>query len=314
MNGMPAPAISVLMPCHNCAAHVEEALQSVLAQTFDDWELIVVDDGSRDDSAARIAACEDPRIRLIRQDNAGVSAARNRAIAAARGARLAFLDADDWWAPTLLERLSATLDEQPDAVAAYCGWQNVGLPGGAGEPYVPPDYEAGDRDAHLLKACPWPIHAVLTSAEAVREAGGFDEALATSEDYALWLEVAARGRLVRVPEVLAFSRHHGGGQATANRARLARDQYGVQTGFLARHPEVAERLGPRRARDIICTGLRRRTYEAYWDRDLEASRDLFRLALARGCLRPADLRHALPSLLPRALHARLLAGRDRRPA
>jgi len=309
-----APCISVLMPCYNCAAHVEEAVRSVLAQTFVDWELIVVDDGSRDDSADRVAACEDPRIRLLRQDNAGVSAARNRAIAAARGARLAFLDADDWWAPTLLERLSGALDEHPDAVAAYCGWQNIGLPGNAGEPHVPPDYEAGDRDAHLLTACPWPIHAVMVKTRAVREAGGFDETLATSEDYALWLEVATQGALVRVPEVLAFYRHHGSGQATADRARLARDQYRVQNAFLARHPEVAEGLGRRRARGIVCAGLRRRTYAAYWDRDLDAARDLFRFALARGCLQPADLRHALPALLPRTLHAWLLAGRDRRPA
>ena len=314
MSGATAPRISVLMPCYNCAAHVEQALQSVLAQTCGDWELIVIDDGSRDDSAARIAACDDPRIRLLRQDNAGVSAARNRAIAAARGARLAFLDADDWWDPTLLEKLAAALDARPNAVAAYCGWQNVGLPGKAGEPYVPPDYETGDREAQLLVACPWPIHAVLARTEAVRTAGGFDETLATSEDYALWLEVAARGPLVRVPEALAFYRHHGGARATADRVRLARDQYRVQTRFLARHPEVADRLGQRRARDIVRAGLRRRTYEAYWARDLDAARELFRFALLRGCLRARDLRHALPALLPRPLHARLLAERDRGPA
>ncbi|MBX6746241.1 MAG: glycosyltransferase family 2 protein, partial [Acetobacteraceae bacterium] len=98
----PAPAISILTPAYDVARFIGAALDSVLAQSFRDWEMVVVDDGSRDGTAEMVAARQDPRIRLLQQENQGVSAARSRAMAEARGDAILFLDADDWLAPDAL--------------------------------------------------------------------------------------------------------------------------------------------------------------------------------------------------------------------
>jgi len=108
---------SVIIPLYNKAPYVSKAIGSVLAQTFTDYELVVVDDGSRDDSAEMAAKAMDgrPDCRLIRQENAGVSMARNNGVAASQGDYLCFLDADDWWEPTFLEEMSKLIAEFPDA-------------------------------------------------------------------------------------------------------------------------------------------------------------------------------------------------------
>src|SRR5512139_2015685 len=99
------PVISVIMPNFNGARLIARSIDSVLRQTLQDLELIVVDDGSSDESVAVVNGTRDPRIRLVQQDHEGVCAARNRGIECARGTYIAFLDSDDTWAPTCLERL-----------------------------------------------------------------------------------------------------------------------------------------------------------------------------------------------------------------
>ena len=99
------PAVSVITPAWNAAAHIGETIASVRAQTFADWEWLIVDDGSTDDTVALIeqAAAVDPRIRLLRQEHGGPSGARNLAMAAASGRFFAFLDSDDVWYPAFLQ-------------------------------------------------------------------------------------------------------------------------------------------------------------------------------------------------------------------
>ena len=157
---MGKPLVSIIMPCYNGEAFLAEAVGSVLAQTFRDFELIVVDDGSTDGSADILARYVDP-VRVIRQTNRGVSAARNVGIAAARGDFIAFLDADDTWESEFLDEMVKGMAD-PRTAIAYCGWQNVGV--GAGKPFVPPDYEGPDKMGHLLCfASLWPIHAIPVS-------------------------------------------------------------------------------------------------------------------------------------------------------
>ena len=109
--------VSVIIPLYNKAPYVRRALDSVAAQTFTDFEVIVVDDGSTDGGAELVAAYGDSRVRLLRQANAGPGAARNRGIAEARGDILAFLDADDVWLPVFLEESMRLLDRYGAEVA-----------------------------------------------------------------------------------------------------------------------------------------------------------------------------------------------------
>ena len=304
------PAISIVMPCYNGRAHLPRSIASVQAQTCGDWELVVIDDGSRDGSADWVESLGDARIRCIRQANSGVSAARNAGLRAARGARICFLDADDCWEATLLEKLSAALDAQPDAVLAYCGWQNVGLGGGRDLPFVPPDYETPDKAQRLFAGCRWPIHAVMVRADAIQAAGGFDTGLRNAEDYLLWLKIAIPGRIVRVPEVLAKYFFHGQGQASQNKARAALDFLRAQTAHLAADPALRRTLGPA-ARTLMYDALLQRGYECYWARELADARRIFRAVMRAGYGRPADWRHMPPALLPQGLFVRLVESIDR---
>lgn len=306
MTACKPPRISIVMPCYNAAAHLPTSVGSVLAQTFTDWELIAVDDGSADGTLAWLEAQPDPRIRVHHQPNRGVSTARNAGLALARGAYVAFLDADDTWSPDFLVSMNAALNARPDAVMAYCGWQNLGLSGDRGAPFVPPDYETGDKAETLFAKCRWPIHAALARHDAVRAAGGFDPRLTNAEDFALWLEVAGQAPIVRVPQVLAYYHFHGDAQASANRAQTALHRLQAQLDYLGRHPGFEARLGRRQVRRLIYGGLLARGYELYWNRDLPAVRQIFRIVMKHGygCLR--DWKYMLPALLPEAWHRALI--------
>ena len=300
------PLVSIIMPCYNAAAHLTQSVGSVLAQTFSGWELITVDDGSDDTTLSWLRAQTDPRIQVHTQPNQGVSAARNAGLALARGQYVAFLDADDTWAPAFLASLFAALQARPDAVLAYCGWQNTGLPGQRGAPFIPPDYETPDKRETLFAGCRWPIHAALIKREAIVGAGGFDPHLKNAEDYALWLEIAASQPIVRVPEVLAYYHFHGGIQASGNRARAALHLLAAQQSYLIRYPAFAAQLGRTRRRQLLYGNLLTQGYENYWKRDLPAARVIFRRVIRAGYGRIKDWFYMLPALLPLAMHKFLL--------
>ena len=311
---MPHPLVSVVMPCHNAAPYLEEAVASVFAQTLDDLELILVDDGSSDGSLEiqdRLAAAHPGRITLIRQRNQGPYPARNRGLAQAKGEFVAFLDADDWWREDFLERCHQALRRHPEAVLAYCGWQNVGLPGRSGQPYIPPDYDAEDKlTAFLRAAAPWPIHAALVHRQDMIVTGGFHLDLFSCMDYDLWLRLGATRPIVRVAEVMAFYRHHDHGQITSKQGIQAENSWRVKKKFLAAHPEIAAALGSARVRELVDGGLLRRGYDAYWKRDLVSARHIFQRVLRTRAWGPGDLKYLLPALLPASLYERLIKGRD----
>jgi GT2 family glycosyltransferase len=298
------------MPCYNAAAHLPASVASVLAQSLDDWELIAVDDGSSDSTLAWLRTQSDPRIRVHTQTNQGVSAARNAGIALAQGRYIAFLDADDTWDTRCLSLLAAALDDRPEAVLAYCGWQNLGVAGGRGEPFVPPDYETADKAETLFAGCRWPIHAALVKREAVLAANGFDPALKNAEDYALWLNVATTAPIVRVPEVLAFYHFHGGAQASADHARAALQFWQAQRHFLAAHPAFGNGLGRARMRALTTGELLKRGYARYWQRDLPAARRIFRAVMQQGYGTLSDWKYMLPAWLPESWHRWLIGQRN----
>lgn len=190
---------SVVIPLYNKASDISRAVRSVQTQTCTDWELIVVDDGSRDDGPARVEAIDDARVRLVRQANAGVSVARNRGANEACSDWVCFLDADDHWQPNHLEMLSALLAKEPGLdlyATAYSVVDEVGharpirlsaqLAGHHGRLH---DYFAAVMD--------WehPIHssAVMVRKTRFLSMGGFQPGLAAGEDILMWARYAARG-------------------------------------------------------------------------------------------------------------------------
>jgi glycosyltransferase involved in cell wall biosynthesis len=310
---MNLPHVSIIMPCYNAAAHLARSVGSVQAQTFDDWELVAIDDGSGDDTAARLAAmaADDPRIRVFTQPNGGVSRARNRGLSEARGRCIAFLDADDDWHPDFLARMTGALRAEPDAVLAYCGWQNIGLSGGRAQPFVPPDYETPDKREKLFAGCRWPIHATLTRREAVTAAGGFDTALKNAEDYAMWLRIAGRAPITRVAEVLAFYHFHSDTQASSAHARAALDFADAQLDYLADHPDFTATLGADRIRQMVFGTLLTRGNECFWKRNLKDARLIFRRVMAARYGGATDWLRMLPALLPERAYGRLIGALDR---
>jgi len=307
--------VSVIMPCFNAAPYVEEAVRSVLDQTYPNIELIVVDDGSTDASpgiVARLASENPSRVIQVSQPNAGPYVARNHGLSMARGEYVAFLDADDWWSKNCIEKLVAALNENNTYALAYCGWQKVGLEGGRGAPYVPPDYELEDKAARFLRAAaPWPIHAALVRRSIIEQVGGFDLHLATCMDYDLWLRIAVARPIRLVPEVLAFYRHHASGQITSTQWRQARNTWLVKRKFIREHPELVSHLGRDELRDLVDGALLRRGYDNFWRRELVSAQRIFRMALSTGYWKLRDLAYLLPALLPQGLYQYLIRRRDR---
>ena len=297
--------ISVIMPCYNAEKYLREAIDCVVNQSYPDIELIVIDDGSTDDS--RIILDEyNERIILLGQHNQGPYPARNLGLQHARGEFVAFLDADDWWREDFLEKLHTALVENRTAALAYCGWRNTGLEGGRGEPYVPPDYEQeGKAERFLRAASPWPIHAALVRRHAIDEVGGFQTYLPTCMDYDFWLRIGMAHPIVLVPEVMAFYRHHQQGQIISKQWRQAENVWTVKKTFARQCPGLVTGLNDEQLNSFIDGGLLRRGYDNYWRRDLVSARRIFRLVLRTGSWRAKDLRYLLPALLPERLYLAL---------
>lgn len=310
-----ADLISVVMPCFNARRFLEHSVASALGQDYGNVELIVVDDGSSDGSQqvlAGLAAAHPDRMKVLHQTNQGPYPARNLALRHARGALIAFLDADDYWAKDCLRKLHDAI-QCNDAELAYCGWQNVGEAAPGKEPYVPPDYAAADAAALFLRNCPWPIHAALTRRSLLERLGGFSIRLFSAMDYDLWLRVLSETRhIVRVPEVLAFYRWHGEGQISSTKWRQVMDAWQVRRDFVRRHSQLVAHLSPAALRELLDESLLRSAYAAYWKRDLVSAQRLFRVAARHGTWRVRDAKFVLSSLLPGSVYRRLIAAADGR--
>lgn len=194
------PEVSVVIPLYNKAAYITRCLSSVLTQTCQDFEVIVVDDGSTDDGAAVIRRFDDPRIRLIQQENQGVSAARNRGIEAARTDLVALLDADDEWLPNHLEVLLRLRDKYPHAGAygtAYLVNEKdltVRVPSSSAD--MPREPWEGLLPNYFRAAFPGPSplssSVVAIPKSILNEIGGFNTKAWYGEDVDLWGRIALK--------------------------------------------------------------------------------------------------------------------------
>lgn len=204
-----APQVSVLIPSYNHAHYLDHALQSVISQSFSDWEAIVIDDGSTDDTQKVTAQFDDPRIRYIYQENQGLSAARNTGLREANSETIALLDADDIWKDNYLETMLAPLENQPEAVAVYCGFQyidengqDVGIPS---IKVVPPD----EFREYFAANGNWLVPSGVVFRKIIAEEEGcFDESLRAVEDAYLWSKMSYQGPFVGIPLPLVGYRRH----------------------------------------------------------------------------------------------------------
>ena len=280
------PKATIVVPAYNATRTLAETLTTLCAQTFSDFEVVVVDDGSTDGTAQLVRSFAfDPRIRLVQQENRGLAGARNAGIRAAQGDYIGFCDADDLWEPTKLEAHVAHLDRAPEVGLSYSGSTLIAddgaLIGSAQRPKL-----TGITAAHVFKRNPVgngsaPVLrrealADLAAPAAVTDPSGtvFDESFRQSEDIECWLRLAltTSWKIEGVPGLLTRYRISAGGLSAATDRQLASWERMVaklrplDPGFFARHEPAARAyqfryLARRAVSDLdgpaACTLLRR---------------------------------------------------------
>jgi glycosyltransferase involved in cell wall biosynthesis len=230
------PRTSVIVPAYNSARYLKAALTSVLIQTVSDWEIILVDDGSTDNTRETVAALQPAfgnKLKYVYQSNRGLPGARNAGIRQSSGELLALLDADDVWLPNRLERGLASLDSDSRCGLVHAKIAMIDARGEfTGCPPAPsPKYLSGhiarylyDRRAHVL--CP----TVLVRRRCLDDVGLFDEGLRATEDRDLWYRIARRYQVAYIPEVLACYRVSPGSMSSDCARMLA-----AQMRFVEKH-------------------------------------------------------------------------------
>lgn len=257
----PAPLVSVIIPTYNRAGSILRAVHSVLGQDYSPLELIVVDDGSADDSPALLKPLADSgQIMMLTQKNQGVSSARNAGLRRARGSLLAFLDSDDEWLPGKVQAQVDFLTRHPTEVLVQTQerWIRNGRRVNPGRRH---QKKAGDIFLESLGLCLISPSAVMLRRSLLDEVGLFDEKLLAAEDYDLWLRILARHPAGLIDRELVI-RH--GGHPDQLSARHSLDRYRVmalekilQTPLSAERREAAQKEMYRR-RDIYLAGRAKR--------------------------------------------------------
>ena len=227
----PAPFFSVVMPVYNRERYVKEAIDSVLAQSDGDFELIVVDDGSTDRSVDIIRSIHDPRIRLSQNDHGGGAAARNTGIEAARGEFIVWIDSDDRQAPGALAALRQTMQACPDADVYYGDLQifDEAHPGQLWHTEYP-DYHGESLLPRLIRANCLPNPGTAVRRSLYQRYGGYDLEFKRCHDFQMWTRLADSARFKKVEKVLCHWRQHGESLSSAKartfEAKVALDMLG----------------------------------------------------------------------------------------
>jgi glycosyltransferase involved in cell wall biosynthesis len=242
--------ISVVIPTYNSAAYLPAAIESVLNQTLPPLEVIVVDDGSTDESAAAVRRFGD-RIRWVSQENRGPAAARNRGLSLARGDLVAFLDADDVWLPEKLAEQAIVFAENPQIGLVHSNFWFMDLK--TGERSLPVRREEPLRgrcyEDLVLRGCAIHISTVIVRRDDLAATGGFDERIrrASAEDYDLWIRLARRHEVAYVDRPLALYRVHSSNASQQRVSMLEYEDY-VLRKVLRDDPDLARKIGRDRVR------------------------------------------------------------------
>jgi GT2 family glycosyltransferase len=213
------PKITVVIPVYNAMTYLPKTLHSVLQQTFTDYEVLIINDGSTDSMASWISSIDDPRVRLIFQKNQGLAGARNTGIAHARGDYIAFLDADDLWEPTKLEKQVQCFQAYPHAGVVYTWTLLVNEDGEPTGRMFASDAEGNvwqqllETDVISSGSC------ALVRRDCFGKVGGFDRTLTSAEDLDMWLRIATHYHFAVVKEPLTRYLQHSSSMSK-NRQRM----------------------------------------------------------------------------------------------
>jgi glycosyltransferase involved in cell wall biosynthesis len=211
-----APRVSIIVPAYNMQAYLDETVASVVAQSFANFELLIVDDGSTDDTLAKAKAWaeRDHRVQVLTKANGGLANARNFGLAAARGHWVLFLDGDDWLAEGQLQHMLRRAEEAPEAVLVACSCAMVDDDKTLLSRAPVPDLHAPFEN--FAVTCAFSVHCALVKRDAIQALGGFDEALKSAEDWDLWQRLARTGaHFVTAPDIWALYRRRAGSMSRA---------------------------------------------------------------------------------------------------
>jgi glycosyltransferase involved in cell wall biosynthesis len=240
-----APKVTVVIAAYNAERFIRQTLDSVVAQTLHDVELIIVDDGSTDGTAAILSAIDDRRLRILRQPNSGVSAARNAGLALARAPYIFFLDADDVLFPDALQRMVATLDANPDRVACFAHHIRIAEDGAelSRRADLPVKmFPASDTLRNLVTKNFIVCGAICIRTEAARRVRGFNPDLKWGEDWEFWCRLAVLADFAAMPNdvVLLYRQHRGSANSRWRNSPIRPDYKAIEAVYS--HVAVRQRL------------------------------------------------------------------------
>ena len=257
------PRVSVVIPTFNRWPLLVEAVDSVLTQSYRDFELIVIDDGSTDATASELAKLA-PRLQVFVTQRRGVSAARNLGVSQSRGHYIAFLDSDDVWLNSKLERQTRFMDEHPEL--HICQTDEIWIRNGVRvNPRAVHQKPSGDIFTRSLELCLVSPSAVMMTKAVFERTGGFDETFPVCEDYDLWLRISAQHQVSLIPDRLTIKR--GGHADQLSRSIWGMDRYRILAlqkvlrSNLDRSQEAAVLKMLRQKVAIVAAGARKRGRE-----------------------------------------------------
>ena len=236
------PQISVIIPAYNAERTIRETIESVQQQTFLDFELIVINDGSKDRTVELVQSIKDDRLKIFSYENGGVCVARNRGIDHANGEFLAFLDADDLWTPDKLELQAAALKQHPEAGVAY-SWtyfMDVDEQGEASSLLPSPPYAFTGNVYKRLLVSDF-VHSgsnTLVRRQAIESVGEFDSACAGCADWDYWLRLSAHWSFVVVPKHQIFYRRAAGCMSSNVEVMREEALIAMEKAYRAAPPEL----------------------------------------------------------------------------
>jgi glycosyltransferase involved in cell wall biosynthesis len=202
------PKVSIVVPAHNAMVYLPQTIDSVLSQTFADFELLIINDGSSDHLIEWFSQARDSRIKLISQENQGVANARNTGILSAKGEYIAFLDADDIWEKTKLEKQVSCLDENPAVGLVYAWTQLINAKGKLLKFSVMHQEEGYIWEKIVIQDVVGSGSCAMVRASCFQQVGLFDQSVAIAADFDMWIRIAAVYEFAVLKEHLVFYRQH----------------------------------------------------------------------------------------------------------